>query len=212
MAQIVNVPYVMSSLRKSFRVKASINVENIKRDFQKLSDNLLDALYLELDRLGKDVSRVMVSRFDETAVYKKPSRITGAIRFALNQHSVVKYGNKLTLKIGNKNILPYYFKYQEHGTKPYTFQEKFAPLRFGYINKPQSRMSFSKSVGDKNVRWVSFSNEWFASHPNTKVFTFSIRHPGIRKRGFVSTGETYFFFRTKELMQRVFDLAIKGKM
>lgn len=220
---------VQGILGKGIPIKISlINFPKIKEDLERLDKNLEEALLLELNRVGQETSNEMITRFDKTSAYRKPWRKTGNLRYALSGWKIDRSGLKgkdvFTLHIGDRTKLPVYWRWQEKGTKAFTFKESYVPYRWraGMVvtkhgNKlasdsmPGKPRSYRKTMAERGVKWISYNKAWFASHPDYPKVTLTIRHPGIHQRSFISAGNIYLTRWARTGLKTVLDMAVKGR-
>lgn len=209
---------VFSGARKSreFRITPKFKTDATIKDLQKALRNLDNTVIQIMTKYAKETIKTIKQQFNKTAVYSRPSRKTGNLLRALDQYSVSRYGQYVIAKIGNKAQLPFYWRIQESGRGAYTFQEKF--VKVWRDGKPKLYTVRPAAPGTRNTIQanpgsVGTTNQYFKLHrKNITPVVLTIRHPGVRARGFIEAGRAFMFSSLTKMQREILEKAKpKGK-
>ena len=213
-ASAVIIPILGGMASVNLNIKNNLPV--VKKQLLNLKEKIDRIALIELDKYAQKIQNIMVNRFDRTAVYKRPSRKTGALRYAINQHKIVRLAGMTgyAAYIGDAGALPFYWKTQEYGKKPYTFTEQYVPVWINgevelYTVKPAQTGTLNNFIG--NPGSIGANRKFFTYNPKENFVTLNINHPGVKARGFVAFGVRSLHMTGATFMKNLISKALKAK-
>lgn len=156
------------------------------------------SLYGALQEIMSDVNQVVLSRYDSTS-----RKSAGTLREKIDRIKTMHLGGSIVSTIGDVKSLPFYWKFQEFGTKAFTFKQPFSVI---FSGKDMKLIPIKKSLVT-GVR--QYSATLWKTADNRFIKFLDIKHPGIKKRGFFLSGKLFLETHGNQLIQSKFSKVFK---
>lgn len=199
-------------LSRGFKISAEFKLDKTKEELEGMLRGLDQAVFEVMEKYAQQTKKKMVDRFEQTAVYKRPSRRTGQLLRAINQHSVSRSGKEVIARVGNQTMLPYYWKWQEGGTRGFDFTQKFNLVyrdgkpKFYSVRpaRPGSLNTIKANPGSTPA-----TNKYWQNNPDAEPVRVHlyVYNPGIRKRDFIRTGRVFLFRSLPNIYREILERA-----
>jgi hypothetical protein len=143
-------------------------------------------------------------RYEATAKNVSTDKLKNSIEKFYTQKSA----DSISVSIGDVEKMPFYWKFQEYGTDPFTFRQYYKII-FGNPGEPWRLKSVKKKTLPPFSFVIDSENVVVSDKKGKKYYKFiQVNHPGIRKRGFFLAGANFLEssgqWLTTEIMSELF--------
>lgn len=162
-------------------IKIKTNLKNVGQRIDRIaygSDKL--SLFGAVESIMEDVKDVVLFKYIATS--KKSG---GSLEDELEKVIVVHGGSFVRASIGEIKAMPFYWKFQEFGTRPFQFEQPFV-VRFD--NKRIHLNAISKNAV---ASAIPYSKSLWKTEDGKLIKYITVNHPGIEKRGFFLSGKLF---------------------